>query len=206
MNKHATAMLLAAVLSTVLPAFAEGHFGGGRGGGFGEGYGVGFGQGRGEGFGQGHAEGFGQGRAEGLGEGHHGMHFGRSRWEGERDIRHFDDRHLSVWREGGWRHVDHDGVFGWWWIAADTWYFYPAPIYPYPNPYIPSVMAVPQLSESGTLVQPPSQSWYYCQASNSYYPYVPSCPTGWKMIPATPPQGPATPPSNASVPPGGPSY
>jgi len=33
---------------------------------------------------------------------------------------------------------------------------------------------------------PPAQYWYYCDAAKGYYPYVPSCPAGWRMVPASP--------------------
>jgi hypothetical protein len=34
---------------------------------------------------------------------------------------------------------------------------------------------------------PPSASyWYYCSATNAYYPYVTSCSAGWQTVPATP--------------------
>lgn len=29
--------------------------------------------------------------------------------------------------------------------------------------------------------------WYFCAASNTYYPYVSSCPSGWQAVPAIPP-------------------
>lgn len=113
-------------------------------------------------------------------------------WRGERDIRHFDNRHLPVWRAGTWRHGRHDGRVGWWWVVAGMWYFYPAPIYPYPDPYIPPY-AVVQTAPPATVpaVPAPPQNWYYCEASKSYYPYVSSCPAGWKAVPATPPSPPA---------------
>lgn len=114
-------------------------------------------------------------------------------WGGERDIRHFGDHHLSIWRGGHWHHGEHGGRLGWWWITAGIWYFYPAPIYPYPDPYLPPVVVVqpPPTPESATPAgaQPPAQSWYYCEASKGYYPYVSSCPAGWKTVPATPPGG-----------------
>jgi hypothetical protein len=64
------------------------------------------------------------------------------------------------------------------------------------------------LSQPQTLVQPqtvyiqpapgyapsPVQYWYFCPAANAYYPYVPSCPSGWQAVLATPPP-PATLPS-----------
>jgi len=124
--------------------------------------------------------------AEGRHEGHHEGHWGG----GERDIRHFENHHLAVWREGYWRHGRHEGRLGWWWIAAGAWYFYPEPIYPYPDPYVPPVVVVqpaptPQVAPTAP---PPaqSQSWYYCEASKAYYPYVATCPAGWKTVPANP--------------------
>jgi Family of unknown function (DUF6515) len=31
-------------------------------------------------------------------------------------------------------------------------------------------------------------TWYYCDASKAYYPYVQSCPGGWRPVAATPPR------------------
>ena len=174
------AMLSAAVLSavTAMPAAADGRHKGGRG-----------------------AE------MHGGGDGFHARRFEGRHWDGPHDIRHFEDRHLYVWRAGHWRHGDHDGRFGWWWITAGTWYFYPGPIYPYPDPYVPPVLVVAQTPESvATNVQPQTQSWYYCEASKSYYPYVSNCPAGWKTVPATPPKAPAKPPSQSDGPASDPSY
>jgi hypothetical protein len=143
-----------------------------------------------------------EGRHEGgRGEGFHERHFEGRHWEGAHDIRHFEDRHVYVWRSGHWHHGDHDGRFGWWWITAGTWYFYPGPIYPYPDPYIPPVVIQQQTPDSVTPnVPPPAQNWYYCDASKSYYPYVSNCPAGWKTVPATPPKAPVKPPPQPSVP------
>ena len=35
---------------------------------------------------------------------------------------------------------------------------------------------------------PQSQNWYYCDKPHGYYPYVQSCDSGWRPVPATPPQ------------------
>lgn len=137
-------------------------------------------------------------RHEGGGDGRHGMHQGFRGWGGAHDIRHFEDHHRTVWVSGRWHHGFHEGRIGWWWIAAGTWYFYPSPIYPYPDPYLPPVVVVqpaPDAAPATTIVPPPAQNWYYCEASKSYYPYVSSCPAGWKTVPATP-AGTATPPAN----------
>jgi uncharacterized protein DUF6515 len=34
---------------------------------------------------------------------------------------------------------------------------------------------------------PPAGTWYYCDSSKAYYPYVNECQEGWKPVPATPP-------------------
>jgi hypothetical protein len=132
--------------------------------------------------------------ADGGHGGHRGEHHDGHGWGGEHDIRHFENHHLPVWRGGNWYHGRHEGRLGWWWIAAGTWYFYPQPVYPYPDPYIPPVIVVqPAPSSSQTeipAVPPPAQNWYYCEASKSYYPYVSNCPAGWKTVPATPPDTP----------------
>jgi hypothetical protein len=35
-------------------------------------------------------------------------------------------------------------------------------------------------------VSPPPQYWYFCGASNTYYPYVETCPSGWETVVPTP--------------------
>ncbi len=113
-------------------------------------------------------------------------------WRG--DIRYFDRDDGYRWRGGAWRHARHDGRLGWWWVVGGgSWYFYPQPVYPYPDPYMPSVVVTqsePAQSTPDIVVAPAtvSQSWYYCESSQSYYPYTASCPEGWKTVPATPPE------------------
>lgn len=106
-------------------------------------------------------------------------HADEHRWHG--DMRHFHEHDYPHWREGSWYHGGHDGRFGWWWVAAGMWYFYPAPVYPYPDPYEPPVVVEQAPSES-----PPPQYWYYCESSGNYYPYVSTCREGWKKVPAQP--------------------
>ena len=115
---------------------------------------------------------------------HDGGRVDRHGWGGERDIRHFDHRHFEVWRGGAWHHGRHGGRFGWWWVVAGIWYFYPEPIYTYPDPYVPPVVVVP--APPAPIQPPPAQNWYFCEASKGYYPYVPNCPGGWTAVPATP--------------------
>lgn len=119
-----------------------------------------------------------------------------------RDIRRFDRHDYNVWRTGGWQHGRHDGRLGWWWIVAGTWYFYPEPVYPYPDPYTPPVIVTrPTPQPIEPVAPPPAQVWYFCTSANGYYPYVSSCPDGWKSVPATP-----TPPAvSPSAPPNAPA-
>ena len=99
----------------------------------------------------------------------------------------------AAWHgEGRW--AWHDGRWGWWWIDAAgvwTWYaynpYYPGypyyPYYGYPPPY-----AYPprEPSPSFSNMPAPQQYWYYCDAAKSYYPNVPTCPTGWRPVPRAP--------------------
>jgi len=106
-------------------------------------------------------------------------------WRG--DIRHFD---YARWHGGRWVHDYYGGRLGWWWVVAGVWYFYPRPVYPYPDPYLPPEY-VPVPAASATPGPAPAQYWYYCPGAQGYYPYVPACPGGWQKVPATP----AAPPS-----------
>lgn len=112
----------------------------------------------------------------------------RHHWSG--DIRHFGSHDYPTWRTGNWHHGRHDGRLGWWWVVGGLWYVYPGPIYPYPDPYVPPVVVVspPAAQVPDASASPPApQYWYYCDASKAYYPYVTSCPGGWKPVPATRP-------------------
>ena len=103
-------------------------------------------------------------------------------WHG--DISRFHEHDWNVWRGGRWVHGPHGGHMGWWWVVGGAWYFYPLPVYPYPNPYEPPPAW--QVSPPVETAAPPAQFWYYCEASQGYYPYVQTCPGGWKQVPAVP--------------------
>ncbi|HEY8027382.1 MAG TPA: hypothetical protein VIF60_22755 [Burkholderiaceae bacterium] len=112
------------------------------------------------------------------------MHGGHAHavWHG--DIARFHEHDWGVWRGGHWTHSWHGGRYGWWWLAGGLWYYYPNPIYPYPGPWEPPVATV--VTPGAAVTPPPTNYWYFCQASNSYYPYVSACPGGWQRVPATP--------------------
>lgn len=93
-----------------------------------------------------------------------------------------------AWRSGHWHQGWYGGRWGWWWVVGGIWYYYAAPIYPYPNPYIPgTVVVVQEPSPPAPPAQAPAQYWYHCSAPEGYYPYVPECPGGWTKVTATPP-------------------
>ena len=81
---------------------------------------------------------------------------------------HFEDH----WHGGYWRHEWHGGRLGWWWVVGPSWYYYPAPVYPYPNPYIPP-----------SIPAPVGPMWYWCGAPAGYYPYVGQCGVPWQAVP-----------------------
>lgn len=92
----------------------------------------------------------------------------------DRDIHRFHERDFARWQHGRWIRARHDGRLGWWWIVGDSWYFYPKPIYPFPDPYVPPVVAGPRVANA----------WYFCPPSQAYYPYTPTCPVPWQVVPA----------------------
>lgn len=105
-------------------------------------------------------------------------------WRG--DISRFQQHDRQVWRGGHWIHGRHNGHLGWWWTAGGLWYLYPAPVYPYPDPWVPPTVLVPNPPATVMPPGPPAQSWYYCEAARTYYPYVATCPDGWNAVPAAP--------------------
>ena len=94
----------------------------------------------------------------------------------DRDIHQFHERDFGRWRGGNWWHGRWGGRDGWWWVVGGVRYWYPAPVYPYPDPYAPPapVAALP----------PPPTTYYYCDNPQGYYPYVPQCTLPWRAVPA----------------------
>jgi len=91
----------------------------------------------------------------------------------------FGPRDIGAWRGGHWWHGFRGGRLGWWWFADGFWYWYDEPVYPFPD--VVSDYSAP--SEGYT---PPSEVWYFCRGPRGYYPYVPACPSGWRVVPASP--------------------
>jgi hypothetical protein len=109
------------------------------------------------------------------------------------DFAHFTPAERTRWVGGGWHHDWHNGRFGWWWAVGPAWYFYTAPIYPYPD-YVAAIYDDPTMGAPPPPVAVPAGAasgyWYYCQPSGVYYPYVQSCPAPWTQVTPTPPQAP----------------
>lgn len=109
---------------------------------------------------------------------HHGPPRAREPvWHGE--IGRFHENDFERWRGGRWHHGRHLERIGWWWIVGPAWYFYPARIDPYPNPYQPSAGPAPR----GPVERP---YWYYCARPAGYYPYVARCTVRWQRVEASP--------------------
>jgi hypothetical protein len=105
-------------------------------------------------------------------------------WERDRHVTRehpWQGPEFERWRHGRWWHGPHGGHVGWWWVVGGDWYFYPAPVYPYPDPYLPPVVAAP--------VPPPAAPpvYYWCDHPRGYYPAVPACRAPWRAVPAAPP-------------------
>ena len=110
-------------------------------------------------------------------------------WHG--NIRHFQHNHSHQWKNGHWHHGHHhhhhDRV-GWWWIVGPSWFFYPAAVYPYPDPYVPGELVLESQNAEGDPAY-----WYYCEEPRGYYPYVAECSRTWQRVAAEPDTGPPQP-------------
>jgi hypothetical protein len=119
-------------------------------------------------------------------------HEHHERWHG--DIHHFHEHDIDLWRGGHWMHDRHQGRFAWWWVVGGVWYAYQYQIFPYPDPYMPPELVVPQqppVSVSPATQPAPNQFWYYCSQPDGYYPYIAQCQVPWQKVPASnPPDAP----------------
>jgi hypothetical protein len=71
--------------------------------------------------------------------------------------------------------------FGPYWRPYWAPYGYP-PVVVAPSPRV-YVQPLPPVAAQ----PPPPSYWYYCEDSQSYYPYVQQCPGGWRPVTPTPP-------------------
>jgi hypothetical protein len=95
-----------------------------------------------------------------LGRGHFG-----GGWHGG-----FDGHPGEHWG-GHWPDHHWDGRWGWGGVDDGGWYFYPSPIYPYPDPDVPP-----------TAVASSAGYRYYCASAGAYYPYVTQCTEAWQPV------------------------
>jgi hypothetical protein len=89
---------------------------------------------------------------------------------------------LARWSGGRWSQTCWGGRCGWWWATGGLWYFYAAPVYPYPLEVSPITYAAPiydpAYSPDMTGLAPQS-NFSYCDNPQGYYPTVPQCNTPW---------------------------
>lgn len=100
----------------------------------------------------------------------------------------------------GAAHASHVGVYvgvgGPWYypVAPVPYYYAPAPVVVAPPPQAPDY--VEQGQPQGGAPDPSysqdpggpggggDDTWYYCDATKTYYPYVKQCSSGWRAVPA----------------------
>lgn len=142
------------------------------------------------------------------------------RWEHHvflaREVGLFRAEELALWGAGHWYHEWHNGRFGWWYFVDGSWYFYEQPVYPYPLVVSPTVYVEPAVAMVApppgpvavapapgyappppppapmpTAAPAPPQYWYFCDASQTYYPYAQTCAGQFRPvpIPSGPPPG-----------------
>ena len=66
-------------------------------------------------------------------------------------------------------------------------YSYPYYPYAYAPVYAPAYAPPQYVQQQAAPVQQAAQAhWYFCPASNGYYPYVRECPGGWQSVSPVP--------------------
>jgi hypothetical protein len=92
------------------------------------------------------------------------------------------------WRGGHWAGHHHGSRLGWSVAIGGLWYPYAYPSYPYAYgyPVYPYSYSWEPLALQAPEAAPPTPYWYYCEASGAYYPYVATCPGGWRPVPVMP--------------------
>lgn len=96
-------------------------------------------------------------------------------------VNRFSPRERAAWQHGRWWHGRHRGRIGWWWWLNGSWFFYNAPVYPYPG-YVSETYYDEAAEDYGNY-------WYYCRDPQGYYPYVRDCRGSWEPVPAQPSAG-----------------
>jgi hypothetical protein len=108
----------------------------------------------------------------------------------------------GYWHTGYWHHGWYGGRFGWWWVTGGGWYWYDAPVYPYPG-VVSEVYVTPPANAVPPPAAPAPQMWYYCDNPAGYYPYVQTCSQPFRpVVPTQPQAAPAAPAAPYAPPPG----
>lgn len=93
---------------------------------------------------------------------------------------------------GGWRPAAYGPGWGPGWRGGWAYGggYYGAPYgYPYAAYYTPPVAYVPPPQPMVLAAQPQPAVWYFCEATNQYFPYAQECASGWQAQAAIPPSG-----------------
>ncbi|HEY1961690.1 MAG TPA: hypothetical protein VGG69_04670 [Rhizomicrobium sp.] len=96
-------------------------------------------------------------------------------------VNRFTPRERAMWTHGRWWHGRWHNRLGWWWWANGGWFFYDAPVYPYPDYVSETYYDVPGADYSAY--------WYYCRDPEGYYPYVQRCNGEWQPVAPQPSGG-----------------
>lgn len=81
------------------------------------------------------------------------------------------------------------------------YYSYPYPYYPPSPPVVIQQQPQEYIYQQAPAPQSEQKYWYYCSESKTYYPYVKSCPGGWKKVlpQASPPKPEAAPEDDSDM-------
>jgi len=113
-------------------------------------------------------------------------------------IHHFHDHDFIAWRGGRWYHGYYGGRTGWFWMVGGVYYWYPAPIYPYPDPFTPPEMLAPAVVAPGApppvaqATPLPQPAPIYPQAAPAYPQPAPVVPQAAPVYPQAAPAAPQT--------------
>ena len=108
----------------------------------------------------------------------------------------------GYWHSGYWHNGWYGGRYGWWWVTGGGWYWYNAPVYPYPGA-VSEVYVTPPATVAAPPAAPAPQMWYYCDNPAGYYPYVQTCSQPFRpVVPSVQQAAPAAPAAPYAPPPG----
>src|SRR5665213_673108 len=68
----------------------------------------------------------------------------------------------------------------------NPYYYAPPVVYTAPPVVYAPPPVVYQALAPAPVAAPQAQTWYYCDNPKGYYPYVSSCSSGWRQVPARP--------------------